>query len=308
MLMKPSPKWLKIHFDCPGRIAEAASDLIGVLSGVGVEIRPLPDRDKNTITGFFALDNPDGDDLDGTAAETLERVTGELEKLYAIYNLILSEPQTEIIDDEDWATSWQQFFSTFEIIPDLFIKPSWEKFTAGKGQHVITMDPGMAFGTGQHASTRLALGLIASHFENLKSKAHGRVLDVGTGTGILAMAGAVFGADQVMAIDNDPEAVRVACHNIHANYLDWNIGVSDKPLAEVEGRYDLICANIVHDVLVDMAPDLGRLLNRDGRIILSGILSGRQEENLEKVFGQEGMKLLRSEHDEEWTAMLLTRN
>jgi len=306
--MKPSTKWLKIHFDCPARIAEAASDLIGVLSGVGVEIRPLPDQDKNTITGFFALAGSDDGDQDKTAAEILRSVTAELEKLFAIYNLILSDPQTEIIDDEDWATSWQQFFSTFEIVPDLFIKPSWEEFSAGKGQHVITMDPGMAFGTGQHASTRLALDLIASHFKALSGKAHGRMLDVGTGTGILAMAGAVFGADQVMAIDNDPEAVTVARHNIHANYMDWNIGVSEKPLAEVEGTYDLICANIVHDVLVEMAPDFGRLLDTEGHVILSGILAGDQEKSLERVFGENGMKLLRSEHDAEWAAMLFAHS
>lgn len=308
MPTKSSKKWLTITIDCPAKVVEAAADQLGVLSGVGVEIRPANSSKKQMITAFFALDGDNSDsDIDKAAKEILQDVTTELEKLFAIYNLILHEPKTKIIDDQDWATSWKQFFSTTEIIPGLVIKPSWEKYTPAADQHVIQMDPGMAFGTGQHASTKLALTLIASCFDTTHSKKPHRALDVGTGTGILAMAAAAYGADQIMAIDNDPEAVTVAEHNVHANHFDWNIGVSTRPLEDLEGPYDLICANIVHDVLVDMASIIKRLAGHTCHIILSGILTGEQEKNIEKVYQKNGMRLVRSEHEEEWAAMLLQK-
>jgi len=281
---------------------------MGVMSGVGVDIQPENSSNKQLITAFFGLNEDNSAAaFDKAASETLQKVTRELEKLFAIYNLILDEPETKIIDDEDWATSWKQFFSTMEIVPGLVIKPSWEKYTPDANQHVITMDPGMAFGTGQHASTKLALTLMASCFDTTHSKKPSRGLDIGTGTGILAMAAAAYGADQIMAIDNDPEAVTVAEQNVHANHFDWNIGVSTRSLEDLEGPYDFICANIVHDVLVDMASIIKRLANKDCHIILSGILIGEQEKNIEQVYQQNNMQLVRSEHEKEWTAMLLQK-
>lgn len=304
--MNTPKKWLKISLTCPTRIAEAASDLIGVLSQGGVEIRPLADRRRKLITTCFPLaDSRVKEGTEAEAAKVLAAVTAELEKLYAIYNLIMVRPTAEIIDDQDWATSWQQFFTTREIVPGLVIKPSWEEYQPVAGQKVITMDPGMAFGTGQHASTKLALALMSPCFKNPRAGKPARVLDVGTGTGILAMAAAMFGADQVLAIDNDPEAVKVARYNVNTNSLDWNVAVDDKPLSQVQGSFNLILANIVHDVLCSMAPDFKRLLHHGGLVILSGILRGKQEHNLEKVFADSGMDLLCTEHEEEWVAMLL---
>lgn len=306
--MSSPGKWLKVSVSCPTEATEAISDLIGVLSGVGVEIRPLPGLELESITGFFALaGGDDGQQSAAAPSEWLERLSPELNRLFDLYGLDPPPLTTEIIDDQDWATSWRQFFSAFEIIPGLVIKPSWDEQTTLHGRRVITMDPGMAFGTGQHASTRLALTLLASCFTDPAGGCPQKVLDVGTGTGILAMAAALFGADRVLAIDNDPEAVRVAIDNVRANRLDWIIGVSDRPLTEVQGRFDLICANIVHDVLADMAPDLRRLLDENGRLVLSGILRGEQERHLEQVFSARNMRLIRTDHDGEWAAMLLMR-
>lgn len=304
--MSTPNKWLKFSLTCPAQIAEAVSDLIGVLSQVGVEIRPMADRRKTKITGFFSLTHTGSKEKwEAEAEAVLANASAELEKLYAIYNLILSKISSEIIDDQDWATSWQQFFTTTEIIPGLVIKPSWEEYKPTAGQKVLTLDPGMAFGTGQHASTKLALSLMAPCFKNPKTGKPGRVLDVGTGTGILAMAAGVYGADQVLGIDNDPEAVKIARHNVNANSLDWNVAVDEKPLAQVQGPFNLIVANIVHDVLCEMAPDFKRLLREKGLVILSGVLRGKQEHNLEKVFGENGMELLCTEHEDEWVALLL---
>ncbi len=300
--IKPGRQWLKITIVCPAEIVEPVADLVGVLSGVGVDLKPVSATKTNEISGFFAID---ADGPSESAVAVPDRLTDELEKLFALYSLIPPRPITEIIDDQDWATSWQQFFTPFEIVPGLVIKPSWENYTPDRGQRVLEMDPGRAFGTGRHASTKLALSLISSCF--FQESGEGRpetVLDVGTGTAILAMSAAAFGADLVMAIDNDPDAVAAAHHNVMVNRLDWNIGVAATALADVQGRYDLICANIVHDVLVGMAPDLKRLLAPAGRIILAGILCGSQEENIGQVYGEQGMHLVRSEHDDEWSALL----
>jgi ribosomal protein L11 methyltransferase len=276
---------------------------MGVLSGSGVEIRPLPDSGKQLVTGFFALNAPLVDNQKSVADAVRQEVTAEMEKLFAIYNLILAEPVVEIFDDQDWATSWQQFFSTSEIIPGLVIRPSWEDYTPSPGQLVLTLDPGMAFGTGQHASTRLALSLLAACLTD--GQTGQRLLDVGTGTGILAMAGALYGAGQVVAIDNDPQAVTVAEHNISNNRLQERIRVTDRPLEQISGSFDLVCANIIHDVLLELAPDIRRLLRPGGKLILAGILHGEQENSMAAQYAKRNIRVIRREHQDEWAALLL---
>ncbi len=207
------------------------------------------------------------------------------------------------MEDEDWSTSWQQFFKPFAIIPGLVIKPSWESYEPKPDEQVIEMDPGMAFGTGQHASTRLALGLIHDCFQKNPPK---NVLDVGTGTGILAMAAVLFGAEQVVAIDNDLEAVRVATENIANNNLQYKINTSATELADIRGSFGLICANIVHDVLVDMAPAISRLLSPGGRLVMAGILRGNQEKSISNIYRQLNINLLTTAYEDEWASLLLT--
>ncbi len=290
-----SPKWLKISLNCPETVLEAVSDLIGVVSGSGVEQTPVKEG-TSIITGFFRLGQ----------GETREQILGRLEKeitqLFQLYTLTPPEPVCSTIDDEDWSTSWKQFFKPFAIIPGLVIKPSWKSYEPKPDEQVIEMDPGMAFGTGQHASTRLALGLIHDCFQENSPK---KALDVGTGTGILAMAAVLFGAEQVVAIDNDLEAVRVATENIANNNLQHKINTSVTELADITGSFDLICANIVHDVLVDMAPAITRLLSPGGRLVLAGILRGTQEKSIINIYRQLNINLLITAHEDEWASLLL---
>ncbi len=290
-------QWLQISLDCPEITLEAIADVMGVLSGSGVEQTPLQKDGSSTITGFFRLDRGQNRE------QILGRVRQETADLFKLYDLTPPEPVCSFLADEDWATSWQQFFKPFAIIPGLVIKPSWESYTPGADEQIIEMDPGMAFGTGQHASTKLALGFIRDCFRNNLPET---VLDVGTGTGILAMAAVLFGAEKAVAIDNDPEAVRVAAENIAGNNLGQAISPSATDLSEITGSYDLICANIVHDVLVEMAPALARLLAPGGRLVLAGILRGGQEQNIIEVYRKLNIPLLRAAHEDEWAALLLT--
>ena len=130
---------------------------------------------------------------------------------------------------------------------------------------------------------------------------------MGTGTGILAMAAILFGAQQALAIDNDPEAVRVAKENIEHNGLGGKIAVNTMPVEAIPGPYPLVIANIVHDVLVDMAPTLAKLTSLDGHLLLAGILSGTQEENIIHVYGQQGFSILNRLYQDEWVALQFQR-
>ncbi len=297
--------WLKVRLNCPEITLEAVTDLLGVVSGSAVEQTPV-DNGQSAVTGFFRFEQ------EKEQEEILRRLDRELDKLFSLYGLAPPEPQCSVMKDENWATSWQQFFTPFAVIPGLVIKPGWEDYSAGPGEQVIEMDPGMAFGTGQHASTGLALGLVRTCFQDDASQGNGpqnstpkRVLDIGTGTGILAMAAALFGADRVIAMDNDPEAVRVAAENIFHNNLQEQIMVSGVALSRFTGRFDLICANIMHDVLVEMAPEIVRLLAEKGSVVLAGILAGEQEKNIIRVYEALQLTVRSVMYEDEWAALLL---
>jgi len=292
-------KWLKVSLACPEIVLEAVMDLVGVLSGSGVEQTPIK-HGQSMVNGFFRLE---GENIEAEQKTVLQRLEQELAELFALYGLAPAQPECLLMADEDWATSWQQFFTPFALVPGLVIKPSWEDYTPAADEQVIEMDPGMAFGTGQHASTKLALAQIRSCFDGHPVD---KVLDVGTGTGILSMGAALFGAEQIVAIDNDPEAVRVAQENIAHNQLAEKIAVSDDTLALVSGQFDLICANIIHDVLVDMAPNIVQLLADKGYVVLAGILQGEQEENISDIYQGLGLTVKKALYEDEWVSLLLT--
>ena len=302
----PTSQWLKITFSCPTPLLEPAADLLAVLSGTGVEQSPETATGA-TLSGFFQVATANVDDQApaATTEEIIAEVSEQLADLFALYDQAVPALTSTLLADEDWATSWQQYFKPFEIVPGLVIKPTWEDYQPEQSQRVIEMDPGMAFGTGQHASTRMALALIQEAMAQVSATS---ALDVGTGTGILAMAAALFGAGQVVAIDNDPDAVRVAAENIAQNGLTKKIATSTTPLAEIQGRYPLVCANIVHDVLVEMAPDLAARTTSGGQLVLAGILHGEQEANIITVYAAQGLSLENQMYQDEWVSLRLRRN
>ena len=290
--------WLKISLQAPATLVEPVSDLMAVLSGSGVEISPET-AEGTRISGFFPCA---GDRESGP--EITRVVQGKMEDLFALYELSAPELHSETFDDQDWATSWKRFFTPVEIVPGLVIRPSWEEYQAQEGKRVIVMDPGQAFGTGQHASTRMALSLLT---RSLTRHPVDRMLDVGTGTGILAMAAGLYDVRLVVAIDNDQEAVRVAEENSIINKVAGAVMVSGTDLTDVKGKFSMITANIVHDVLVAMAPHLQKLLAPKGRVVLAGILKGEQEKNCIRIYEGLGLQVLESMHEEEWAALLLQR-
>lgn len=212
--------------------------------------------------------------------------------------------ESEIISDQDWAKNWKEYFKPFEILAGLVIAPSWQPYTVREDEKVIVMDPGMAFGTGHHATTRLCLELIRSERDLFKDRS---VLDVGTGTGILGMSAALWGAAGVLGIDNDDEAVKAARQNVCRNKLQDRVTVFNRPLIEVMETYQLVVANIVHDVLLALAKDLTRVTKCGGILILSGLISGEQTASMVDCFEKHGLHLLEEKQDGEWGALKLKK-
>jgi len=293
----PPRRWLKISITTNPILVDAVEDYMAGISGAGVEISVDQPGNQALINSWF-----DKTQTDQTAIDLiLHQLTGYLQELAEIFEVAVPAVETTFIDDEDWSATWKVHFKPFAIIPGLIIAPTWEPYEIREQEQVIVMDPGMAFGTGHHATTSLSLQLLR---EALAGRPDSSVLDVGTGTGILAMAAGLFGASRVMAIDNDPEAVAAARENRNRNELQQIMEVADTPLASLTTPFSLVIANIVHDVLLELAPDLGRLTADGGQLILSGILGGQQVTNIISCFIDLGFSLQRQEEKKEWTALL----
>lgn len=207
--------------------------------------------------------------------------------------------------DHNWASDWQQHFPPFKVGNRLVIHPSWVDWSPTGNEVVLTLDPGQAFGTGTHATTGLCLEALADHFESTCPPQN--ILDVGTGSGILAMAGAALGAEKVVACDIDKAACQVAIENIQQNQLNRQITVTDNPLDKIPGRYDLVLANILANENVRLATILVEHLAPQGRLVLSGILV-EQEQQVLDGFTDFPLTLLSTNHRDEWTCIVYQSN
>jgi ribosomal protein L11 methyltransferase len=179
------------------------------------------------------------------------------------------------VAEEDWAEAWKAHFKPVKVTDRLVIRPPWEEYAAQPGETVITIYPGMAFGTGRHASTLLCLRALEQVWEGQRphSGSPWQVLDVGTGTGILALTAARYGAE-VLAIDLDPEAVAAALENVRLNNLIDRVWVEETPLASLRQQFGLILANITAPDLLQLADSLTARLLSGGVLIISGFLTG----------------------------------
>ena len=184
-------------------------------------------------------------------------------------------PETGTIPDEDWKLSYRKHFKTEVISPRLVVRPPWEAVTPAPGQKVLTLDPGIAFGTGQHPTTRACLDAIDALAVEGTDRSF---LDVGCGSGILSIAAALEGFRDVHGFDNDPDAVRNANENAEANGLGTLFSDGDLSAPGTAVPADVVAANVLAPVLVRFAREVGALVNPGGRLILSGILDEQYDE------------------------------
>ena len=208
------------------------------------------------------------------------------------------------VNKEDWANSWKQYYKPIKIGEKIVICPAWERYTPAAGEIVIRMDPGMAFGTGTHETTRLVIRLLEKY-----TKEGQRMLDVGTGTGILAICASRLGAEICRAYDIDPTAVRVARENIKDSGLtNVTCDQSDllKQVSLEGGQYDLVCANIVADIIIRMTPDVGKYMKDDAVLLASGIIAERCDDVI-ACFEANGFKIVEVLTDNDWCGLAVMK-
>ena len=210
---------------------------------------------------------------------------------------------TEGMREEDWAESWKKYYKPIPL-GRVTVVPAWMEYTPKGEEKIIRMDPGMAFGTGTHETTRLVMRFLQDTITGGE-----RVLDLGCGSGILSLCASKLGASFCAAYDIDPVAVRVAEENIRADGADNIVcGVSDL-LRDVDrsgGGYDFVVANIVADVIIRLLPDVGAYMKDDGRMIVSGIIGPRAEEVYAAIRAN-GFRAVEERRENDWLAILIEK-
>lgn len=211
------------------------------------------------------------------------------------------EIEVKIVDDEDWSENWKKYFKQINVGNRLSVCPSWEEPEYEAERRVIMLDPGAAFGTGAHATTRLCMELLE---DCCPEGCH--MLDVGCGSGILSIAAAKLGAGRCVGVDIDPIAVKVARENAQVNGVGNITEFSEGSIDAVSGKFDVICANIVADVIIMLASDIKDHLKDGAPVICSGIIEGRQQEVIDALKGV-GLKIGKKTVSENWHAILARR-
>ncbi|MEI7815899.1 MAG: 50S ribosomal protein L11 methyltransferase [Desulfuromonadales bacterium] len=301
--------WIEIACDVPETYAEVVADLLTCVSGNGVCV------DNQNVDAFSTSEIPVSErvvikaylsaDLDPAQIMLeIEKFISELSFLHPDEKF--AQPKLSAVNAEDWSSSWKVHFKPLRVGKHLLIVPTWEESPQLPGDLVLRIDPGMAFGTGGHETTRLCLELLESIMESNK-RIGSSLLDLGTGSGILAMAASLLGAGRILALDIDPDAVDVAQENCALNELTAKIECGTTPLEALTERFDIILANILAEELVRLAPYLIERLNPGGSLILSGILA-EKEVIVRQGFESMDLNYSNTLSDGEWVAMLYRHN
>lgn len=207
------------------------------------------------------------------------------------------------IPDQDWNEVWRSHFAPIEVSLRLWVVPSWRLAEAPKTAKILVLDPGMAFGTGTHATTSLCMVALD---KLLLARPGADVLDVGTGSGILAIAARLLGAGRVVGTDNDPVAIRVANENAELNKLTATLDFSTRTLDEVPGPFPIVVSNIMAATLIELAPLLAAKVAPGGELLLSGILDF-QPDDVEAAFVAQGLVAQPRAAQGEWVLLHLSR-
>jgi len=316
-------QWLELSVAADQEAAESISELLagyGYQGGVVIEPAWIPTEEGDGWVGAPAPGEqpPPAYILDTSRPVVLrtyvpmdaqaEDIRQRVEQ--ALWHLGQLRPvgplQTRVLQEEDWANEWKKHYQVQRIGKRIVIVPSWLEYTPQPDDLILNLDPGMAFGTGLHPTTRLCLQLLERRMQPSLT-----VLDVGTGSGILAIAAVRLGAASVFALDNDPVAVEVARENVQRNGLSeqvavelGSLGVADAPVQGIGEGYQLIVANIISHVLIALAQDLATALLPGGMLITSGIIQEREAEVIQALAAA-GLQIQERVQEGDWVALVL---
>ena len=321
-------KWNVIRIRTTNDVTDYLAGILFDLGFEGIEVTDTVQLSEQEKKAMFIDFLPELDESDKTAVVTCyteENVNPDTaiaqirEELEAYRDFLDPEAvtfETGVTEDTDWINNWKQFFKSFAVDDDIFIKPTWEPMKEElKDKLVIEIDPGTAFGTGSHETTRLAIANMKKYL-----KPGDRLLDIGTGSGILSVIGMKLGAGKAIGTDIDPIAVRVAAENAEVNGISVFEGeISDVPEGSVafyagnmlddevfckpfsEQKYPIVVANILADVIIPLAPIVRRFLLPGGVFVCSGIIN-LMEEKTKKALTDLGYEILNEERMNDWVS------
>lgn len=308
-------QWIEVNVAVTHEAVEAVADIMNSVGAKGVaiedpqlinelrnsgtwELCDIPEQENTevvTVSAYYADDEKLQDRL--AAIESELALVEE-----RIGNYRFGNTRFRTVSEQDWANEWKQYFHVTHVGKSMVIKPSWEDYTPAEGEHVIEIDPGMAFGTGTHHTTNMCM-------ERLEKvlPVDATVFDVGTGSGILAIAAALLGAKEVKAVDIDGVAVRVARENVAENNLSDKIDVKEGDLLHgTEGKADLIIANIIADIIIMLLKDIPVKLKDDGIFLASGIIEERVED-IEAEAKLNGLEVVNIDYRGGWVVMQMRK-
>ena len=291
--------WLEVRFLVPLEVQEDAAYFLTEFSGRGVILEEETSPEPGALIRAYFL----AEEFGAWQQEELQQYLSRL-RSQGLFPLGL---EMRRVAAEDWAEAWKAHFKTRKVTPRLVVRPPWEEYASGPGELVITIYPAMAFGTGRHPSTLLCLKALEEVWGRSlpPDPKPWQVLDVGTGTGILAMAAARLGAG-VLAIDADPEAVASARENVALNALEERVLVEATPLTALRQQFALILANLTAPDLLELAEALTARLLSGGALIISGFLR-EDRPRLESRFLSLGLQETGFLTEEDWGALILRR-
>ena len=282
--------WLQVSVRADPAAFDTVANFLIERGSPGVVIK------KNEIQGYFVHSKDDA-----SIRQDIQRFLLGINGLYPARKRSL---RWRLLKDRNWNSAWRRFFVPQKIGKTFLVTPPWAKLPTFRRRQVITIEPGMAFGTGTHATTRGCLEFI----EQVAPLFHGKgfsALDVGTGSGILAIALAKSGAKRVLAVDVDPLALEVARGNLRCNGVEKKVHLSGAKLSRIKGRVPVVVANLTAETIIDQATALEKRVAPAGWLILSGILHPKTQQVVKQFAGD--FKVIRQKREKEWVTLLLRK-
>ena len=301
-------EWVKITLSTPPELVDPLSNFITETGAQGVsqeELEPAtPDdfpkfTEREELMAYFPAD---------THAESrIASLKAYIDNLSEIFpELDRPSFSTETITDPDWEEQWKKYFKPLRISKDIVVKPTWERYTPTGRDIVIEIDPGMAFGTGQHPSTRMCMIALEDILLKDRSIEKWRVLDVGTGTGILGISCAKLGAQRVVCLDIDPRSIEIASKNVDINRVEDRVQIINKDASIYDGTFDLIVANLTSETLLKLRTHLISMTETGGYLVISGIID-QDRKVIEERFLTDDVTLHSVITEKEWVCYLLKK-
>ncbi len=301
-------EWLKIDVTSPPELVDALSNFLTEIGAQGV----FQEEPGSPEPGDFCLSaNPEIVKAYLPFDIRLENRVASL-KIY-IESLCDLFPElepahftTETVAGHDWGEAWKKYFKPLRVSKNIVIKPTWERYTPAGRDIVIEIDPGMAFGTGQHPSTRMCLEAIEDILLKDRTIKTWRVLDVGTGTGILGIACAKLGAAKVLCVDNDSKATEIALENVMINHVDDRVNIINCDVNAIHEPFDLIVANLTAKMLIKFRLHFMSLLEKGGYLVISGIID-QNRSDIESHFLDSSFTIDHMIAEKEWLCYVLRK-